>query len=80
MPYLPVMSGLKSGNAFPMKSNKSILKFLIRFVPSAEWAKKAKAAGMKYAVITAKHHEGFCMFDSKFTDYDVMIRHMEKIL
>ena len=38
----------------------------------AEWAKKAKAAGMKYAVITAKHHEGFCMFDSKFTDYDVM--------
>jgi alpha-L-fucosidase len=27
---------------------------------------------MKYAVITSKHHEGFCMFDSKFTDYDVM--------
>ncbi len=38
----------------------------------AEWAKKAKAAGMKYAVITSKHHEGFCMFDSKYTDYDVM--------
>jgi len=37
-----------------------------------EWAKKAKAAGMKYAVITSKHHEGFCMFDSKYTDYDVM--------
>jgi alpha-L-fucosidase len=34
-----------------------------------EWAKAAKAAGMKYAVITTKHHEGFCMFDSKFTDY-----------
>jgi alpha-L-fucosidase len=41
------------------------------FNPS-EWAKKAKAAGMKYAVITSKHHEGFCMFDSKYTDYDVM--------
>lgn len=36
-----------------------------------EWAKKAKAAGMKYAVITSKHHEGFCMFDSRYTDYKV---------
>ena len=34
-----------------------------------EWAKMAKAAGMKYAVITSKHHEGFCLFDSKYTDY-----------
>ncbi len=34
-----------------------------------EWAKRAADAGMKYAVITAKHHEGFCLFDSKFTDY-----------
>jgi len=40
------------------------------FNPS-EWAKKAKAAGMKYAVITTKHHEGFNMFDSQFTDYKV---------
>jgi alpha-L-fucosidase len=34
-----------------------------------EWAKRAKEAGMKYAVLTTKHHEGFCLFDSKFTDY-----------
>jgi len=38
------------------------------FDPKA-WAKKAKAAGMKYAVLTSKHHEGFNMFDSEFTDY-----------
>jgi alpha-L-fucosidase len=36
-----------------------------------DWAKKAKAAGMRYAVITSKHHEGFNMFDSKYTDYKV---------
>ncbi len=38
------------------------------FDPKA-WAKAAKAAGMKYAVLTTKHHEGFCLFDSKYTDY-----------
>ena len=34
-----------------------------------EWARRAKEAGMKYAVLTTKHHEGFCLFDSKYTDY-----------
>jgi len=37
----------------------------------ADWARMAREAGMKYAVITTKHHEGFCMFDSEYTDYNV---------
>ncbi len=34
-----------------------------------EWARAARAAGMKYVVVTAKHHDGFCLFDSRHTDY-----------
>jgi|WetSurMetagenome_2_1015567.scaffolds.fasta_scaffold00215_10 alpha-L-fucosidase len=37
-----------------------------------EWVRMAKDAGMKYLVITTKHHDGFCLFDSEFTDFDVM--------
>ncbi|MSP13777.1 MAG: alpha-L-fucosidase, partial [Chloroflexi bacterium] len=33
------------------------------------WARTAREAGMKYMVITTKHHEGFCLWDSKFTNY-----------
>jgi len=35
----------------------------------AEWARLAKKAGMKYAVLTAKHHDGFCLWDTKLTDF-----------
>jgi alpha-L-fucosidase len=36
------------------------------------WVKLAKAAGAKYITITSKHHDGFCMFASKLTDYDIV--------
>ncbi len=36
-----------------------------------EWAGLAKEAGMKYSVITTKHHDGFCLFDSELTDFKV---------
>ena len=42
----------------------------VNFEP-AGWAKAAKNAGMKYVVFTTKHHDGFCMFDTRQTDYKV---------
>ncbi len=43
----------------------------IDYNPS-EWVKMAKDAGMKYITITSRHHDGFSMFDSKITDYDII--------
>jgi len=42
----------------------------VKFNPD-KWAKAAKNAGMKYVVFTTKHHDGFSMFDSKYTDYKI---------
>lgn len=39
---------------------------------AAAWSNLAKRAGMKYVVITSKHHDGFALYDSKLTDWDVM--------
>ncbi len=41
-----------------------------RFNPE-RWAEAAQGAGMKYVVFTTKHHDGFCMFDTKQTDYKI---------
>ncbi len=43
----------------------------VRF-DAARWVRIAKDAGMKYIVITSKHHDGFCLWDSKLTDFDIM--------
>jgi len=54
-------------------SNEDYQQYFDEFNPvyynPKEWAKLAKQAGMKYAVMTTKHHDGFCLFDSKFTEY-----------
>jgi alpha-L-fucosidase len=42
----------------------------VNFDPD-KWAKAAKQAGMKYVVFTTKHHDGFCMFDTRLTDYKI---------
>lgn len=43
----------------------------VKYEPDA-WAKLAKEAGMKYLIITSKHHDGFALFDSKVTEWDVV--------
>ncbi|MCJ7692971.1 MAG: alpha-L-fucosidase [Sedimentisphaerales bacterium] len=55
---------------------KEYEKFCPQFNPvkfnAKEWVRIAKEAGMKYIVITSKHHDGFCLWNSKLTDYDVI--------
>jgi len=42
----------------------------VKFDPTA-WVRLARGAGQRYMVFTSKHHDGFCMFDSAFTDYKI---------
>jgi len=54
-------------------SDEQYQKYFDHFYPDLydprEWARAARDAGMKYFVVTTKHHEGFCLWDSKHTDY-----------
>lgn len=40
-------------------------------IDAKQWVATAKKSGMKYIILVAKHHEGFCLWDSKYTEYDV---------
>jgi alpha-L-fucosidase len=57
-------------------NNEEYQKYFEEFNPDlydpCKWAEMARHAGMKYAVITTKHHDGFCLFDSKYTDYNAV--------
>ncbi len=65
--------GWSRGAAVPVEEYDNLYR---RFNPTEfdadEWVAVAKAAGMKYLVITSKHHDGFCLWDSAYTDYDIM--------
>lgn len=57
----------------PVKDYEKLPHFFdpVKFDP-AKWVATAKAAGMKYITITSKHHDGFAMFDSKVSDYNIV--------
>ena len=62
----------RRGGKFPAAVYDALYKDFnpVRF-NAKEWVAVAKAAGMKYLVFTTKHHDGFCEFDSKLTDYKI---------
>ena len=55
-----------------MGSNAKVESFNPIDFDAEEWVDIARNAGMKYIVYITKHHNGFCMFDSKYTDYDIV--------
>lgn len=65
--------GWSRGTQTPIEEYDNLYK---KFDPTKfnadEWVAIAKAAGMKYMVLTTKHHDGFCLWDTKQTDYNIM--------
>lgn len=59
--------------SFEQMPHEDYLQYFHEFKAEAydptEWARIAKKAGMRYAVLTAKHHDGFCLWDTKLTDF-----------
>jgi alpha-L-fucosidase len=63
----------RGGSGIPVDEYDSLYKMFnpVKF-NSDEWVKLAKDAGMKYIVFTSKHHDGFCMWNTKYTDHNIM--------
>lgn len=65
--------GWSRGKETPIEEYDALYK---RFNPTnyvaADWVAAAKAAGMKYVVLTTKHHDGFCLWDTKQNEYNIM--------
>ncbi len=65
--------GWSRGTEVPAKEYDSLYKnFTAELFDAADWVLIAKAAGMKYIVLTAKHHDGFSLWDTKLSDYNIM--------
>lgn len=65
--------GWSRGNEVPVSEYDNLYKEFNPVLFNAdEWVKTAKDAGMKYITITAKHHDGFCLWPSAFTEYNIM--------
>ena len=60
----------KSAKITPEEWQKLAPKFNPINYDAKEWAKMAKRMGVKYATLTTKHHDGFCLWPSKYTDFD----------
>lgn len=65
--------GWSRGNQVPVKEYDNLYKEFDPVLFNAdEWVKTAKNAGMKYLTITAKHHDGFCLWPTAFTEHNIM--------
>lgn len=65
--------GWSRGREIPIEEYDSLyLQFNPVNFDATEWVKLAKDAGMKYIVFTSKHHDGFCNWDTDYTDYNIM--------
>lgn len=67
------ISWSRGGTGIPIAEYDSLYRHFnpVKFDADA-WVRLAKAAGMKYIVFTSKHHDGFCMWNTKFTDHNIM--------
>ncbi|WP_369048898.1 alpha-L-fucosidase [Tenacibaculum sp. UWU-22] len=70
--YLGAAEWIRSWKEVPNKAYDTLYKkFNPKNFDAMTWAKKAQNMGVKYVIITTKHHDGFCMWPSKYTNYSI---------